>query len=156
MNSLVTTTKDVELYFDERCADSDAVLMAGKNAHLDKSPFAIVNLKGDFVLLNKYELLSTVKKNLDFIISIHFLYDYPHGVKTVTRQVQMKPASSKWIIMDPISESTSFQTPSNNSIVHKRIHSATLRTVVTETPAIFEYFILAYSVESNYEYFHLI
>ena len=119
MNSLITTTKDVELYFDERCAESEAVILAGKNAHLDKNPFAIVNLKGDFVLLNKYELLSIVKKNLDLIISIHFLYDYPHGVKTVTKQVQMKPASSKRIMMDPISESTSFQTPSNNSIVHR-------------------------------------
>ncbi len=119
MNSLITTTKDVELYFDERCAENEAVIIAGKKTHLDKNPFAIVNLKGDFVLLNKYELLSTVKKNLDFIISIHFLYDYPHGVKTVTKQVQMKPASSKRIMMDPISESTSFQTPSNNSIVHR-------------------------------------
>lgn len=60
-NKNVTTTKDVELYFEEICIDKEA--HGDKNIVLNKDPFAIVNFKGNFQLMNKQELLLTVKKS---------------------------------------------------------------------------------------------
>jgi len=42
------------------------------------------------MLMNKYELLNTVKKQLDSIVSIHFVYKYPHQTRTVQKMANMR------------------------------------------------------------------